>query len=64
MPFIQLEGATMRAEQKKRLIESFTKSASEILNMDPSAFYVLIKENPLDNWGVGGKVLSEMTEKK
>jgi len=64
MPFIQMEGALMRAEQNKLLIESFTKSASEILGMDPAAFYVLVKENPLDNWGVGGHVLSELIAKK
>ena len=60
MPYIQAEIDSATAEQKQKLVEGFTKVASDVLSADPSAFYVLIKENPTDNWGVGGKVLTQL----
>ena len=64
MPYIQMDIASATKEQKKQLIESFTRSASEILGFDESLFYVNIKENNPDNWGIGGVVLSEWKEKQ
>jgi len=29
------------------------------LGVDEKFFYVLVKENDLDNWGVGGKTLAQ-----
>ena len=46
-------------EQKEKLIAGLTKTASEILGVDEKFFYVLVKENDLDNWGVGGKTLTQ-----
>ena len=60
MPYIQVEMGPATKEQKERLIKELTKSASEILGANESSFYVLIKENSLDNWGVSGKMLSEV----
>jgi 4-oxalocrotonate tautomerase len=62
MPFIQMEAGKVSTKQKEKLIAEFTKSASEILGLDAAHFYVLIKENPTDNWGVGGKILSKTPE--
>lgn len=64
MPYIQMDIASATKEQKKQLIESFTRSASEILGFDESLFYVNIKENNPDNWGIGGVVLSDWKEKQ
>lgn len=64
MPQIQVEIGTATREQKERLIKELTKSASEILGVNESSFYVLIKENSLDNWGVGGKMLSEALKER
>ncbi len=63
MPFIQMEAGTVSAKQKEKLIAEFTKLASETLGIDAAHFYVLIKENSPDNWGVGGKMLSKTLEK-
>lgn len=60
MPFISIEAGKMTKEQKKELIEKFTKTASEVLNISESAFMVMIKENDFDNIGTGGKVLSDL----
>ena len=63
MPHIQVEIGMATREQKEKLIQALTKSASEVLGVNESSFYVLIKENRLDNWGVGGKMLSEALKK-
>lgn len=64
MPFISMDTNQTSPEKKKALIEGFTKVASEVLGMPPAAFYVTIREMPDENWGVGGKVLSELHAKK
>ena len=63
MPHIQVEIGMATREQKEKLIQALTKSASEVLGVNESSFYVLIKETSLDNWGVGGKMLSEALKK-
>ena len=55
MPFIQIEAGKVNNEQKEKLIAGFTKVASETLGIDEAHFYVLVKENDVDNWGVGGE---------
>jgi 4-oxalocrotonate tautomerase len=60
MPFIKLEAGKMDNDQKEKLMSGFTKLASETLGIPEQAFTVLIKENELDNWGVGGKMLSKL----
>ena len=59
MPIISIDAAHPTAEQKDRLIAELTKTASNILGIDEKYFYVLIKENDLSNWGVGGKNLQK-----
>ena len=58
MPFISVEAVHPTHEQKGRLIAEIMRIASEILELPQSSFYVLVKENDSDNWGVGGKQLS------
>ena len=64
MPFITLEAGRMDKETKEKLISGFTKVASETLGIAEEAFLVLIKENDMDNWGVGGKVLTKVLEER
>ena len=59
MPLISIEAVHPTKEQKEKLIAELTKTASSILGVDEKFFYVLIKENDLDNWGVGGKTLAQ-----
>lgn len=59
MPHIVFDGPKLTKEQKKDIIASFTKTASKITNISEQAFVVMIKENDLENVGVGGKLLSE-----
>jgi Uncharacterized protein, 4-oxalocrotonate tautomerase homolog len=60
MPFIKLEAGRIDKEKKEKLISEFTRVASETLGIPEEAFIVLIKENEMDNWGTGGKVLSKV----
>jgi len=62
MPVISVEGGKMDKNQKEALIQSLTKSASEILNIPEQAFVVLLKENDNDNVGTGvSTVIAERT---
>jgi 4-oxalocrotonate tautomerase len=63
MPFIQIDAVKPSAEQKEKLIAGLTKTASETLGIDASHFYVLVKENDTDNWGVGGETLTKFLQK-
>ena len=56
---ITLEAAKLNKGQKQQLAKEFTESAARIMNMPEDAFYVFLKENSLDNVGVGGKLLSD-----
>ena len=60
MPYIQVEAARLTKEQKERLVAEITRVSSEIMEMRKEAFYVLIKENDSDNWGIGGKTLTQI----
>ena len=59
MPFIQFDGSHMSKEQKAELIARLTQTAHEVLGIPEQAFTVIIRENSMDNIGVGGKMLSE-----
>ena len=64
MPVITLEGSQLSKEQKRDLISDLSQTASRIMQIPQEAFVVLIKENPTDNIGVGGTMLSERHPKK
>ena len=64
MPVITLEAGQMDKNQKESLIAELTRVASDILKISPDAFVVLLKENPDDNVGVGGKSLEKVLKSK
>jgi 4-oxalocrotonate tautomerase len=64
MPYIQVEAAKLTKEQKERLVAEITRVSSEIMEMRKEAFYVLIKENDSDNWGIAGKTLTQIINEK
>jgi len=59
MPNIVFDGPKLTKDQKRALVERFTQAASEVTKIPMEAFVVTIKENELDNIGVGGRLLSE-----
>ena len=65
MPYINIkitkEGATK--EQKQKLIEGATNLLVEVLGKNPATTVVVIEEVNTDNWGIGGKQVSELRKK-
>lgn len=66
MPYILVqvtdEGVTV--EQKKKIIEGATELMVRVLNKDPATTFVVIEEISLNNWGVAGKSVAELRQKK
>jgi 4-oxalocrotonate tautomerase len=62
MPVITIEAAKLSKEQKRELVASLTKSASSIMNTPEQAYVVIVKENDIDNIGVGGILVSEKSK--
>ena len=62
MPYvhIQVTDEGVSREQKQELISSTTKLLQDVLNKSPSSTFVVIEEVPTDNWGVGGKLVSDI----
>jgi 4-oxalocrotonate tautomerase family enzyme len=63
MPNIYLEAGALTKEKKIELIKGLTKQASETMSMPESAFNVIIKEFPVENWGIGGEPLEEILQR-
>ncbi|WP_026476410.1 4-oxalocrotonate tautomerase DmpI [Alkaliphilus transvaalensis] len=59
MPYISLDIGKLTTEQKNALIKAFTEATVEIAKVPPEAVLMMIKENELDNIGVGGISLAE-----
>jgi 4-oxalocrotonate tautomerase len=61
MPFVNIkitnEGVT--PEKKAQLIEGATELLKNILGKNPATTVVVIEEVETDNWGIGGKTVTE-----
>jgi 4-oxalocrotonate tautomerase len=62
MPYVNIKitDEQVTAEQKKALIEGATQLLVDVLNKNPATTVVVIDEVNTDNWGVGGKVVTEL----
>ena len=62
MPFVNIqitrEGAT--PAQKAELIAGVTDLLVKVLNKNPATTFVIIDEVDTDNWGIGGKQVTEL----
>ncbi len=59
MPVITIDLRKVSPETKADLIENLTKTASEVTKLPPQAFFVCVREYPLDAIGTGGVPLSQ-----
>jgi 4-oxalocrotonate tautomerase len=61
MPYVNIkvtrEGAT--AEQKAELIRGATDLLARVLGKNPETTVVVIEEVETDNWGIGGKTITQ-----
>lgn len=63
MPVITVEAMPMTTDAKRELVAALTQEASRIMNVPETSIYVFIRENPFDNIGVAGKLLSDIKNK-
>ena len=60
MPIIRVEMVAGRTvEQKRELVEVLTRETARIVGSSPSSIFVVIDDLTKENWGAGGKLLSD-----
>jgi len=59
MPVITIDTPPLSKEQKRELVSSFAKTASEIINLPVSAMVIIIREVESENVGVGNILLCD-----
>jgi 4-oxalocrotonate tautomerase len=65
MPNINIDGPIIKdIEKKKLLVKEMTDAAVKAYGLPREAIVVLIKENPPENVGVGGKLLADRIKKE
>ncbi|QOW46692.1 MULTISPECIES: 4-oxalocrotonate tautomerase family protein [Acinetobacter] len=66
MPIVNIKvtDQSMSIEQKKALIEGATDLLVQVLNKPRETVDVIIDEINTNNWGVGGKMMSEILQSK
>ncbi|WFQ79082.1 4-oxalocrotonate tautomerase family protein [Xenorhabdus sp. SF857] len=62
MPFVNIKitRESVTTEQKKQLIEGATQLLVDVLGKNPATTVVIIDEVETDNWGIGGKNVTEL----
>ena len=63
MPYVNIKvtggSEAPSAEQKAELIRGVTELLSRVLNKNPETTVVVIDEIDMDNWGIGGKSVTD-----
>ena len=63
MPYVNIKVTGGReapsAEQKAELIAGVTDLLARVLNKNPETTVVVIDDVDMDNWGIGGKSVTE-----
>lgn len=59
MPAIIMELAALEKEKKAILVKEVTESVARATGLPPQSIFVFIKENSLENVGVGGELLAD-----
>ncbi len=64
MPFVNIKitkgGVT--ADQKKELIKGATQLLVDVLGKNPKTTFVVIDEVDTDNWGIGGRSVTDIRQ--
>jgi 4-oxalocrotonate tautomerase len=60
MPIVKIEMFKGRSiEQKRELVDVFTKEMERICKVDAASIYIIIEDIKKENWGAGGKLCSD-----
>jgi 4-oxalocrotonate tautomerase len=64
MPVIRVSMWAGRSkEQKRQIVEAFTKEMGRIADVRPEALHIIFEDVPKENWGYAGKLSSETPPK-
>lgn len=60
MPYVNIKitNEHVTAEKKEQLIQGVTQLLVDVLNKNPETTVVVIDEVDTDNWGIGGKSIT------
>ena len=66
MPYVNIKitKEKVTSKQKALLIEGVTDLLHKVLNKNIATTFVIIDEIDTDNWGISGKQVSEMRNRK
>ena len=64
MPTIFFYGPKLDKEKSRKMIKSFTDTASSLTGINKSSFVVYLREAGHDNVGVGGELLEDRLKKR
>jgi 4-oxalocrotonate tautomerase len=60
MPIIRVEMLAGRTvAQKRELVEVLTRETARIAGSSPASIFIVIEDVAKENWGAGGKLLSD-----
>jgi len=60
MPYVNVKVAgSLTEDQKRKIVEGITKLLQDVAKKPPESTYVVIDEVSRENWGKGGKLLSD-----
>ena len=62
MPYVNIKitDENVTKEQKTKLIQGVTQLLVDVLDKNPATTVVVIDEVNTDNWGIGGKCVTEL----
>jgi len=62
MPYVNIKitDEQVTPQQKAELIQGVTQLLVDVLNKNPATTVVVIDEINTDNWGIGGKVVTDL----
>ena len=66
MPFVNIKitNENVTKEKKEKLIAGVTQLLVDVLDKNPATTVVVIDEVNTDNWGIGGKSVTEIRKKE
>ncbi len=64
MPFVNIKitKGNVTADQKKELIKGATQLLVDVLGKKPKTTFVVIDEVDTDNWGIGGRSVTDIRQ--
>ncbi|KPK67888.1 hypothetical protein AMJ71_07880 [candidate division TA06 bacterium SM1_40] len=61
MPTVVVDGPPMKSiEQKRTMVQRLTDAAAEVYGYDKMKISVIIRENPPENVGRGGRLIADL----